>query len=254
MLKLTVANVTGSKLGFESSVSYYNGLAYVTSNSGLLYAVDVDAMQVKFKVDLKDDTDATAVISIEHNQPFLYLGNELDWRGAEARCAFFKINGLDGKIVWKYEAQKVKRRVSADRLNARSAGFLGTAALGSGKYSDRLFASITIDTEDLTSKGALLALNKENGKLLWSYQLTAHTWSSPVFVSQKNAEGLDVGTVLIGDYSGTLHAVDAESGRGLWRVTVPGVFHASPIVWQDKIVIGTVGGHMFCFGATGASR
>lgn len=248
ILRLSAANVTGSKLGFESSVSYYNGFAYVTSNSGVLYCVDVDAMKVEFKVDLMDDTDATAVISIEDNQPFLYLGNELDWRGAEANCAFFKINGTNGKIVWKHEAPKVKRRISADRLNARSAGFLGTAAFGNGKYSDRLFASITVDTEDLTSKGALFALNKDDGKLLWSYKLAAHTWSSPVFVSQKNADGQEVGTVLIGDYSGTFHAVDAESGQTLWRMKVPGVFHASPIVWHDKILIGTVGGHMFCFG------
>ncbi|MGE4133363.1 MAG: PQQ-binding-like beta-propeller repeat protein [Bdellovibrionales bacterium] len=237
--------------GFESSISYHGGVAFFTDNQGEFYAFDVEKMKVLYRRSLRDDTDATGVLAFENRKPYLYVGNEVDWRGARGAAQFFKINVRTGQAEWVSQMPDAKRRSSESRYTARSAGVLGTAALGTSIFADRMFISTAADTRDGHQRGYLMALDRATGRMLWRYPLNAHSWSSPAFSYDVWTQS---GTVVIGDFSGHIHAVDARSGKRLWRAQLQGPIHGSPVIWKNQILVGTVGGRLYSIGTSEGPR
>lgn len=78
---------------------------------------------------------------------------------------------------------------------------------------------------------------------LWSFRCEDEIRSSP-FVSR--------GAVYIGCYDNNLYAIDAASGEFRWKFPTEGGIAASPIEWQDNILIGS---EDFCmYGLSSAGR
>lgn len=71
---------------------------------------------------------------------------------------------------------------------------------------------------------------------IWSYVLNKHTLSTVAI-----ADGLVYAT----DSEGTVHCVDAASGKALWTHAMNGQFWASPLVADGKVWLGTRKGQ-FC--------
>ena len=73
-------DTAGSRwFGIESSVAAFRNYAYMTDNGGRLQCVDLNTMQIKFVVDLTDETDSTPVIeeSYDDNTIYLYTGSQV---------------------------------------------------------------------------------------------------------------------------------------------------------------------------------
>ena len=76
--------------------------------------------------------------------------------------------------------------------------------------------------------------------LVWSYDLNRHSCSTPAIV-----EGL----VFAADAQGTLHCVDAATGKAVWTHDLGAEIWASPMVADGKVYLGTRRGELWVFAA-----
>jgi hypothetical protein len=82
---------------------------------------------------------------------------------------------------------------------------------------------------DVTKEGAL-----------WTYPLKQHCMCTP---------SVRDGLVTVGDSSGTVHCVDAATGRGVWTHDAGGEIWASTLAADGKIYIGTLRGTFWILAA-----
>ena len=95
------------------------------------------------------------------------------------------------------------------------------------------------------TKAALLALEKETGRIRWTKGLSDRSESSPVAVY--DAEGN--GWIIQCAEDGTVLLLDGETGEQLSELKLDGNIKASPAVYNDILVIGTTGkGTEFVYG------
>ena len=84
-----------------------------------------------------------------------------------------------------------------------------------------------------STKGELLALDLESGKLRWKYTTGAGTSIG------ESSPAVSDGVVFIGDLTGALHAVSALDGKRLWTFATDGEVKSSPVVVDDLVLIGS---------------
>jgi len=90
-----------------------------------------------------------------------------------------------------------------------------------------------------SSKGELLALDLDTGKLRWKYAIGASTSIG------ESSPAVSDGTVFVGDLAGTLHAVTADDGKRLWTFATSGEVKSSPVVVDDLVLIGSYDTHLY---------
>ncbi|HLW77712.1 MAG TPA: PQQ-binding-like beta-propeller repeat protein, partial [Bryobacteraceae bacterium] len=85
----------------------------------------------------------------------------------------------------------------------------------------------------------LIAVNLADGKLRWRYKgaMDGLGESSPAVHN---------GIVVVGDLSGVIHAVKAADGSKLWTFTANGEVKASPVIVDDRVIIGSYDGNLYC--------
>lgn len=101
--------------------------------------------------------------------------------------------------------------------------------------ADRVFVNVGVDWSK-PSKGILSCYDatgsgdvSRSGRV-WLCEAVGPSCSTPA------AAG---GLVFTGDYGGNLHCVDAATGRPLWTQKLRGAIHASPLVADGKVYIGS---------------
>jgi outer membrane protein assembly factor BamB len=86
-----------------------------------------------------------------------------------------------------------------------------------------------------------------DGKSKWKFATSDAVAATPVI-------GLD-GSVIVGDLSGTLYAIDATAGTEKWHATLPSkVSYACAIGFDGAIFVSTQDGKVSAFEPTGATR
>jgi outer membrane protein assembly factor BamB len=123
------------------------------------------------------------------------------------------------KIAWRYEHP------------VRKFPFYASAAVGDG--------IVVVAGRDKLVHG----LDPATGKALWTHSFRAAADASPVLVGPK----LD--RVVAADKSGELVQLDARTGKPIWRFDVGAGIEASPAVGRGRLVVGTIDGTLYCFGA-----
>src|ERR1051325_9089309 len=89
-----------------------------------------------------------------------------------------------------------------------------------------------------SQKGELVALSLDNGKVYWEFA-TGNTIgeASPAY-------GNGVG--YIGDLGGWLNALNASDGKKLWAFKTNGEIKSSPVVFGDRLLIGSYDEFLYC--------
>src|SRR4030095_11611229 len=118
------------------------------------------------------------------------------------------------KQLWTYEA--------GDSIESSAAIVGGTVFVGS-------------------QKGELVSLNLENGSVYWKYKI-----DDPIGESSAAYSG---GVVYIGDLGGWLHAVNASDGKKIWAFRTGSEIKSSPVVIDDRVLIGSYDEHLYCVSA-----
>lgn len=216
-------------LGYEASAIMVGNYMFVGDNGGMFYCIDLHTMELMWAQFVEDDVNATPVFQWEDGQGYLYIGSSTQYTGHSAYI--FKLNATNGEIVWSKKIDNVAydEDVSGGVLSSPVLGQEGTELEGLIIYS--------VSKAPSTWKGTLMALNTQTGEVVWERVLGNYAWSSPVSLYTASGKGY----IVLGDSGGYLHLMDGATGEELYTENLGSNMEASPVVFGNKLVIGTRG-------------
>jgi outer membrane protein assembly factor BamB len=194
-----VPKLTGVKWKFQtngyviSSPAVANGVAYVGSTDGNLYAIDLEtgAQKWKFK------TDARVASSPAVDGGTVYFGS---YDGK-----FYAVDAANGQLKWKF-ATPGERRFAAKHIH----GSLPEGETMPDPF-DCYLSSPVVSGGALffgSGDGNVYALDAASGKLNWKFQTGDVVHASPAIAE---------GTVFVGGWDSYFYAIDAATGKEKWK-------------------------------------
>ncbi|MBE6799157.1 MAG: pyrrolo-quinoline quinone [Ruminococcaceae bacterium] len=231
----TVNTDKGYRVGFEASCVIVDRYLYISDNGGMFFCIDLDTMEVVWAQDTKDDSNSTPVFEWDDNgNGYIYTAPSLrktasegEGKGSGEIC-IYKLNAKTGEIVWKVPyTVKTYPDISGGVQSSPLLGRKGTDLEGLIIY--------TIARCPNMSDGKMVAFDTKTGAVVWEYTMKNYTWSSPVAVY--NADG--TAYVVSCDSAGNVRLHDSKTGAELSKVNVGSNCEASPVIFEDRMIIGT---------------
>jgi outer membrane protein assembly factor BamB len=224
------------QVGIENSVAAYGDKIFFADNHGYILALSLSTLKPLWVIHNHDDTDASLVIQPEAGIPYLYTGSEVDKQGKKGFSYLKKINGLTGATVWekKYPCLTV---LGDHPVNG---GMLSTPIMGKFKASGKVIFNLSRYKE--LNKGLLVALNQTTGEVLYEVSLSNYSWSSPVDIYDEEGNMY----IFLADSKGYVMLLDGENGAMIYKKKIADLFEASPVVFDNKIVIPSRPNKIFC--------
>jgi outer membrane protein assembly factor BamB len=222
--------------GIENSVTAYRDHVYFADNHGYIQSLDLTTLTPGWIFFNHDDTDATLVLEPEGQVPFLYTGCEVDKQGDHGAAYLKKINGTTGGTVWerKFECFTVRGK---EPVNG---GLLSTPIIGKGKSSHQVI--FCLSRYGGMSTGLLVALDKNTGKTDYEVKLNSYAWSSPVDIYDAAGNMY----IFLADSHGRVMLFDGADGAMIYQAKIADLFEASPVVFDNKIIIPSRPDKIFC--------
>ncbi|UCE36350.1 MAG: PQQ-binding-like beta-propeller repeat protein [Thermoplasmata archaeon] len=165
-------------------------------------------------------------------------------------AGIYALNTINGSEIWRGSGGSIHTGVAVDGDMIFTPYINGIRALnrfngttiwtGTGGY-DRSTPCVAYDKIFFKSYYAphIFALNKNNGTLVWKYDLGANHWfgsaSSPAAGFGRIFVGVETGGSA-DDSTGKFLCFDAENGTLLWSVDTDGTVHSSPAISGNGIV------------------
>ena len=248
---------SGSRMGVESSISVYGNYGYYVDNTCNLICLDLNTMKMVWCVVLGDDSDVTPTISEENGVPYIYVGTEVDEQGGSGQyCGaayVYKIHGLTGEVIWQTSEPCYTYNGETSETD-QNGGCFGNPIVGKNSISNLVIFPFSM-TKGLMSGNKLVAYDKDLGTKVWEYDMNIYSYSSPVDCYDSAGQAY----IVIGDSIGQIHLVSATSSEckrlaylqcarniNTKDKTTSGLtFEASPVVYGNRMVIGTTGGSIF---------
>lgn len=221
-------------VGYEGSVCVIDRYAYLSENGGMFYCVDLDTMELVWAQDTKDDSNSSAVAEFDPltGKGYIYTAPSLHWtaQGGWGSTSIYKLDAITGEIVWQKEYE-------CGTLEGVSGGVQATPVIGKeGTNLEDLIIYPIARIPDFWG-GAMIAFDKETGAEVWRWDMDYYTWSSPVAVYTEAGEGY----LISFDSQGGGFLLDGATGEILDTTDVGSLVEASPIVYDNRIVVGTRG-------------
>ena len=126
-------------------------------------------------------------------------------------------------------------------------GCYASPVVGQKNLSDVVIFTVTTG-----SSAQVMALNKQNGSVVWQTNLESPSVSSPVAVYNENGDAW----IVQAEQSGKIHLMDGKTGAILDTLTLTAEtegaelqIKASPAVYGNLLIIGTTGkeaGGVYC--------
>lgn len=216
-------------VGIEDSFAAYKGYLFAADNGGHLMCLDLNTLQLVWVQDTLDDTNSTPVLSTENGHLYLYIGPSfhLGWRSSStAPVPIMKIDAETGEIVWQKDFE-------CFTMDGVSGGLQSTVVAGKGDLKGYVYATMAMTGETL--KGVCVCLDCETGEIVWEHK-AYYAWSSPILVYTKDGSA----RLLYCSCAGIMYMLDPKTGKELaTSVLSDGAIEASPVAWDDYVVIGT---------------
>ena len=170
----------------ESSPAVLNGVLYVGSNDGNLYALDATTGNLKWNFTIGGKISSSPAIC----DGTVYLQSNLQDKN------IYAIDSDTGTLKWKFKTEMVIDDVASSPVVVD-----GTVYVGSSDHSDSLW-------------GSVYALDAYTGDLKWKFTNKFDTFVSSPAVSGE--------TVYVGSTGGTLYALDKDTGTIIWEFNAGG--------------------------------
>jgi outer membrane protein assembly factor BamB len=212
-LKFRYSKINKPHQGIESSFSAYRNLGYFSDNNGNVFCLNLKTMKPVWYFDNLDDSDASIVIDVVEDNPFLFIGNEVDKQGTVGKAFFRKIDGLTGKEIWNIHRNCTG---SNDGALSNNGGVLSTCLLGKGKANNLLITVFSRVENEMG--GEIVAVDKETGKEVYSIKLNSFSWSSPVDIYDQQGNMY----FIHGEVSGKLSLYDGKTGKVIDSIMLDG--------------------------------
>ena len=176
-----------------SSPAIVNGVAYVGSTDGNLYAVDAESGTQKWKFQTKARITSSPAVS----------GGTLYFESYDGK--FYALDAASGQVKWEFQTGGEKRfsarhihgiQPDAETMPDPFDFFLSSPSAWNGAV---YFGS---------GDGNIYSLDAVSGKLNWKFQTGDVVHASPA---------ISGGTLLIGSWDSYFYALDATTGKEKWR-------------------------------------
>jgi eukaryotic-like serine/threonine-protein kinase len=176
-----------------SSPAIAEGIAYVGSTDGNLYALDVGTGTEKWKFPTKVRITSSPAIS----QGVVYFGSY--------DSNFYALAAADGKLKWKFQTAG-ERRFAGKHLH----GIQPAAETMPDPFDFYLSSPVVWNGAVYfgSGDGNVYALEANSGKLKWKFQTGDVVHASPAIAD---------GVLYIGSWDSYFYALDAASGKEKWR-------------------------------------
>lgn len=222
---------SGRYLGYESSASIVGSYLYISENSGLVYCVDLNTMELIWTQDTLDDSNSSPVFEWgENGQGYIYTAPSLHWTAyaSAGSVSIYKLDAETGDVIWTYTKECV-------RDSNISGGVQSTPVLGREGTSIEGMVIYTIACTPSFYKGVVTALDTETGEVIWEVSSGNYAWSSPVPLYTEDGKAY----LFFVNASGYAQLLDAETGETVSSLKLTGTTEASPVVFNNTIIIGT---------------
>lgn len=270
----------------ESTPAVADGIVYLTSVDGHLYAIDLTSGKARWKYDGGAPIKSSPAVGERE----VYFGDE--------DGVFHAVAIEDGTSRWKFSAEAEivsSANLVEDKIlfgshdeniyclnvrgelqwKVRTEGFVyGTPAVYDGRVMsagcDGIMRVLALadGSEQLrvelggyvgaspaivagkayvgTFENQVLGVDLEQGKLLWSYENPDRKFP---YLSSAATDGK---RVVIGGRDKLIHALDAESGKRVWSYAAGASVDSSPVIVGERVFVGTGKGKLLALAlATG---
>ena len=240
VLKTKTSAEKNNQTAVESSPAMYDKYVYYADMAGVLRCVDTDFLKTIWAVDTKDAVMAAVALDMPDPETVdLYTANMLKNRKS-GNAQIRKYNALSGKELWCVEIG-----VKKDKKNNTDVGCKASPVIGENSLASLVYFTVTglnDDGRNMLHTGeettaALIALDKNTGKIAWVYGLSDRSESSPIAVYDKDGNGWIIQCA----WDGSIVMLDGLSGDLVSRYSIDGNIEASPAAYNDIMVIGTTG-------------
>jgi outer membrane protein assembly factor BamB len=211
--------------GIESSPLLYRNLLYFADNGGTIVCMDINTLEPIWMKSTLGDGNATMVMEETEEGVFLYQGNTVD-QSENRNTNLRKIDALTGEQIWQYD---IPTKYDSDLHG----GLLATPLIGKNDISDLIIFNVGKTTG--SSNGTLVALDKATGLAVWSRELTAYSWSSPISILGNDGTSYGIFCDSLGD----MHLFDPRTGVDLDVISLELNVESSPSAYNNMIVVGS---------------
>lgn len=223
--------------GIESSPAAIGNLMFFSDNGGGVFCIDINTMKPRWHFLNTDDSDASPVIGIESDTPYVYVGNEVDKQGSVGMAACRKLNGLNGKIQWEY----TKTCYSLTDKKTNNGGVLSSVCVGKNKLQN--FVWVIFSLTNTSGAGVLTCLNTKTGTVNYEIKMPYYSWSSPILIEDQKSNAY----LYYSDVTGQIYIINAKDGKLLCNFKTGCIIESSPIAWNNYIVQPARGNKILCF-------
>ena len=184
---------------------------------------------------------AIAMDMPESGELNLYTANMLNNRKkGDSNIQIRRYDALSGREIWKTNVGVYKGKKDKDDVGAKASPVIGQHGLDKLVYftvtglSDEGRQQMGLSGEETA---ALIALEKENGRIVWSYGLSSRSESSPIAVYDEAGNGW----IIQCEQNGTIHLLEGLTGNLVNTLKLEAEIEASPAAYGNMMVIGTTG-------------
>lgn len=238
-----------AKAAVESSLAMYGSYAFYADLGGVLRCVDTTTMTTQWAVETGDAVKAAIALDLEEDTHtlWLYTATTLN-RAKKGEVTIRRYNAMTGELDWSLGAEVQKSTGKKDSYGKDiTAGAMASPVVGQHDLGDLVYFTLSSltkkgnavvtgnDAEALA--GVVIALNKQTGEIVWTKDMEAYCYSSPVAVYDAQGKGW----LIQACSNGTIYLMDGLSGVTVGTLQVNGTIEASPAVFGDILVVGTTG-------------
>jgi outer membrane protein assembly factor BamB len=222
-----------------SSPAVVNGILYVGTKSGFIYALDATTGAERWRKDLGDFMVRSSPAVID-NHLYIGVGNTL-----------YDLNAQNGKEIWKGSTSFSGSSSAAvvDGMvyvaSQSSVVYAFDAASGALKWSyptdGPIFSSPSFFDGMLlfgTDSQKLIALDAKTGQVKWRFDSDGGIFSSPA---------VEDGTAYVTTRAGKTFALSLKTGKAIWSYDAGG--DASPVVAAGVVYVGDQHGGVYALDA-----
>ncbi|MCS6850400.1 MAG: PQQ-binding-like beta-propeller repeat protein [Gemmataceae bacterium] len=275
---LTVRWRANTADAIEGAAAIADGVAYVPSQDGHVYAFDLATGQVRWKYQGAPFKAAPGV-----RDGVVYVGDgdgvfhSIDARSGHKRWTFATnaeiVSGAnfagdrvlfgsfdehlycldrDGKLVWKFRIDgpvNGSPAIVGDRtFVAGCDSVLHILDLKTGRQlasvdlEGQAGATAAVLGDHLyvgTMSNQVLAIHWKKPEVVWKYEAARR--QQPFYASAAVTDSL----VVVGSRDKRVHALDRRTGREVWTFATEGRVDSSPVVVGNRVVVGSLDGHLY---------